>query len=319
MPLPPLIILTGPTGVGKSELGSALAENLNGEIISADSMQVYKYFDIGSAKPSYKLRKKVPHHLVDILEPDEEYNASLFREDAEKIIRRLHGEGKTPVVVGGTGLYIKSLTHGLECATEPSPAIRQEIRWEMKQKGVEKMHGELARVDPVSSRVISPNDPVRIERALEVYRSTGRPLSEFNKQDIKKSAPRFDISLIVLNAPRNYLYSRIETRVDSMMEEGLVDEVLDLLKRGYSRKLKPFMGLGYKQVLTLIDGVDSLQTVVDSIKKETRHYAKRQLTWFRKMEGARWVFFEEGDLPETILEKILGCVQKITVFSAKSR
>lgn len=309
MPLPPLIILAGPTGIGKSDFGAALAERVGGEVISADSMQVYRHFDIGSAKPSLESRKKVPHHLIDILDPDEEYNASLFREDAGKIIRRLHGEGRTPVVVGGTGLYIKSLTHGLECATAPSPGLRLELRSEMKRKGVEKLHGELAEIDPASAAAISPRDRVRIERALEVFKATGKPLSEFHEHDRKNKGPsEFAVSLIILTAPRKYIYSRIEARVDSMLERGLVEEVKGLLDRGYSRELKPFMGLGYKQVLGYLDGGSDYAAMVDSIKKETRHYAKRQLTWFRKMEGARWVSIEDGDQPEAVLRKIMDCV-----------
>lgn len=316
MSLPPLIILAGPTGIGKSEFGAALAERVNGEIISADSMQVYRHFDIGSAKPSLELRNKVPHHLIDILDPVEEYNASLFKEDAERIISRLRGEGRTPVVVGGTGLYIKSLTHGLECAAAPSPGLRRELRSEMKQKGVEKLHEELARVDPASAAAISPRDRVRIERALEVFKSTGKPLSEFHEQDRKKKEPPgFAVSLIILSAPRRHIYSRIEARVDSMLERGLVEEVKGLLDSGYSRELKPFMGLGYKQVLGYLDGGCGYAGMVDSIKKETRHYAKRQLTWFRKMEGARWISIEEGDRQETILRKIMDCLGYSSEFT----
>ncbi len=293
MPLPTLIILTGPTGIGKSEMGVSLARELETEIISADSMQVYQHFDVGTAKPPPELRNQVRHHLMDFIHPQDEYNVYLFRQDAEKLISEFHRKGKTPLVVGGTGLYIKALTEGLDCGSRPGAEIREAITEEMKIKGTEKMHEELAVVDPVSANAINPNDSFRIQRALETYRETGRPLSELHLEDREKAVPQYKVICLVLNMPREKLYARIENRVDAMLEAGLIREVQDLLDKGFSRESKPFMGLGYKQVLAYLDGADTFETMVRNIKKETRHYAKRQLTWFRKTRDAVWVNMEE--------------------------
>ena len=299
------IILTGPTGVGKSELGVLLAKRLNAEIISADSMQVYRYFDIGSAKPSEEMRRRVPHHLIDAVDPSDEYNANIFRSDAEALIARLREEGKTPLVVGGTGLYLKALTQGLDCAVKPDISVRQQIMMEMREKGVERMHEELAVADPDSAQSIKPRDKSRIVRALEVYRVTGRPLSYFHQRDREKENPPCPAALFVLNMPRKDLYARIDRRVDAMLAVGLVEEVRGLLEKGYSPDLKPFQGLGYKQVLPYLAGECDYETMVQAIKQETRHYAKRQLTWFRKMEGAVWVDIEEGEDREEVAKRIL--------------
>ena len=300
------IILTGPTGIGKSELGVLLAKRLNAEIISADSMQVYRYFDIGAAKPSEEMRRQIPHHLIDAVDPSEEYNANLFRSDAEALIAHLREKGKTPLVVGGTGLYLKALTQGLECAVKPDPSIREQIMIEMREKGVERMHEELTLVDPDSAQAIKPRDRSRIIRALEVYRATGRPLSHFHRRDREKENPPCPAALFVLNMPRKDLYARIDRRVDDMLAAGLVEEVRGLLEKGYSRDLKPFQGLGYKQVLPYLAGECDHETMVRAIKQETRRYAKRQLTWFRKMEGAVWVDREEGEDQEEVVKRILS-------------
>ena len=295
MSLPPLIILTGPTGIGKSEIAVLLARQLKTEIISADSMQVYQDFHIGTAKPPPELREKVPHHLIDFVHPKEEYNVYLFKRDAERLMGDFHKTGKTPLVVGGTGLYIKALTDGLGCGSRPGDEIRRTVSEEMKIKGSEKMHEELALVDPVSAKSIKPNDRFRIQRALETYRETGRPQSELHLEDQEKSAPKYKAICLVLNMPRENLYARIEKRVDSMLEMGLVREVEDLLERGFQRDLKLFTGLGYKQVLAYLDGAESYETMVKNIKQETRRYAKRQLTWFRKIKDAHWINIEEGE------------------------
>jgi len=305
--LPPLIILTGPTGIGKSELGLRLAQSLDTEIISADSLQVYKYFDIGSAKPPREYREAVLHHLMDWVEPEEEYNADCFRKDAEAIIRSLHERGKIPLVVGGTGLYIKTLTHSLDCAVRPDREIRARIREEMRVRGLAGMHAELERIDPVSATAINHGDRVRIERALEVYRKTGRTMTELRSGEGRSTVPRYRVALIVLHSSRENIYARIERRVDSMLKQGLVEEVRGLLQKGYSRDLKPFTGLGYQQALSFLDGDADYPTMAGSIKKETRHYAKRQLTWFRGMEGARWLDVGEG--AEKTVKKIRGYLE----------
>lgn len=312
----PLIILTGPTGIGKSELGILLARHLNAEIISADSMQVYRYFDIGSAKPTREMRAQIPHHLIDVVDPSEEYNVNLFRDDAVALMARLRNEGKTPLMVGGTGLYLQALTQGLECAVKPDPIIREAILNEMREKGVEWMHEELRKVDPDSAKAIKPRDRSRIIRALEVYRATGRSLSHFHRRDRERDNPRNPAALFVLNMPRKDLYARIERRVDAMLTAGLVEEVRGLLERGYSRNFKPFQGLGYKQMLPYLDGSYDEEAMIRAIKQETRRYAKRQLTWFRKMKDAVWMNIEEGEKRETVCERILDYLEKCLLLKS---
>ena len=301
----PLIVLTGPTTSGKSETAVALARKLNTEIINADSMQVYKYFDIGTAKPSAKVRQTIPHHLIDILEPDEEFNAFDFKIRALKIINDLMSQNKIPILVGGTALYLKVLIQDYDCAVEISEETRKKIRQDILEQKVEKVYQKLQTIDPVSSEKISETDSLRIERALGVYLETGKPFSEFQKEG---SAPdtRFPIYTFILEWNRLELYAKIDKRVDDMIKSGLENEVKKILDRGFSPDLKPLKSIGYTQMTNYHKGHCDLERAIYEIKRETRHYAKRQLTWFRKMPEAQIIAADKNDTPETLSDKLLS-------------
>ena len=305
----PLIVLTGPTTSGKSETAVALARKLNTEIISADSMQVYKYFDIGTAKPSAKARQTIPHHLIDILEPDEEFNAYDFKIRALKIINDLMSLNKIPILVGGTALYLKVLIQDYDCAVEISEETRKKIRQEILEQKVEKVYKKLQAIDPVSSEKISETDSLRIERALGVYLETGKPFSEFQKED---SAPdtRFPIYTFILEWNRLELYAKIDKRDDDMIKSGLENEVKKILDRGFSPDLKPLKSIGYTQMTNYHKGHYDLKRAIYEIKRETRHYAKRQLTWFRKMPEAQIITTDNNDTPDTLSDKLLSRLPK---------
>ncbi len=306
----PLIILTGPTNSGKSETALALARKLDTEIISADSLQVYKYFDIGTAKPPLAVREKVTHHLIDILEPDEEFNAFDFKTRALGIIREIMNRNKIPILVGGTGLYIKVLTEDYDCAEGASPEIREKIRQDIRDQGVEKVYQELQRIDPEYATKISKTDCLRIERALGVYLDTGKPFSEFHEGN-SPAVNRFPIHTFILERDRTELYSQIDQRVDKMIEGGLVQEVQGILERGYSPELKPCKSIGYAQMIQYHQGGIDLDRATYEIKRETRHYAKRQLTWFRKMNNADNLPADSKDTPKTLADKLLSLLPKV--------
>ncbi|MBT4048913.1 MAG: tRNA (adenosine(37)-N6)-dimethylallyltransferase MiaA [Nitrospina sp.] len=307
----PLIILTGPTGSGKSETALALARKLDTEIISADSLQVYRFFDIGTAKPSLSVREEIPHHLIDILDPDEEFNAFNFKTRALKIIRELIDRDKIPILVGGTGLYLKVLTEDYDCAEGASPEIREKIRQDICEQGVEKVYLELQRVDPEYAAKISETDSLRIERALGVYLDTGKRFSEFHDVDSPDSG-RFPIHTFIIERERSELYSQIDQRVDKMIEQGLANEVKNILDRGYSPELKPCKSIGYAQMVQYHLGNLTLDRATYEIKRETRHFAKRQLTWFRKMKNTQPLSTNLKDTPESLRDKLLSLLPKVT-------
>jgi len=292
----PLVIIQGPTAVGKSELAIELAQKFSMEIINADSMQVYRGMDIGSAKPSLIERNIVAHHLIDIKDPDEEFSAAQFKNEASNIIFSLAQKPKHALLVGGTGFYIRALTQGLF----PAPSADLKLRKELKEK--EKTYGkgylckELKKVDSEAASKIHPNDTFRIIRALEVFYLTGKPISEQQKMHQFKHT-YFNVLKIGLLRDRKDIYHRIEERVDKMIKRGLVDEIKQLLKGGYPPTIKPFQSLGYKQILGFLQGELSLDEAVMLIKRNTKRYAKRQLTWFRKDSEIRWF-----NLPEQSLE-----------------
>jgi tRNA dimethylallyltransferase len=307
----PLIILTGPTNSGKSATALALARKLDTEIISADSMQVYKFFDIGTAKPSLSVREEIPHHLIDILDPNEEFNAFDFKTQALKIIHELLDRDKIPILVGGTGLYLKVLTEDYDCAEGASPEVREKIRQDISDQGVEKVFQELQRVDPEYAIKISETDSLRIERALGVYLDTGKPFSEFHQGDTPDSG-RFPIHTFILERERSELYSQIDQRVDKMIEQGLADEVKNILGRGYGPDLKPCKSIGYAQMVQYHLGNLTLERAAYEIKRETRHYAKRQLTWFRKMRNTQSLPATTKDTPESLRDKLLSLLPKVS-------
>ena len=300
----PLIILSGPTASGKSKTALALAEHLGTEIISADSMQVYKYFDVGTAKPSQAERERVTHHLIDILEPEEEFTAFEFKERALAKIREIRNRNKVPILVGGTGLYLKTLLENRDCAISVSPETRRQVQDEIEEKGTREMHAELARIDPVYAGKIQPTDPSRIGRALSVHRETGRTLSEFHAEEAPADY-EFESYLFVLETDRQHLYDQIDRRVDTMMSEGLKEEVESLLNKGYGSQLKPFQSIGYTQMTQHLEGDLPLDRAVYEIKRDTRHFAKRQLTWFKKMAGRIPLPLNPSETAQQIKEKIL--------------
>ena len=289
MPLtkPKLVIVLGPTAVGKSELALELAPQIDGEIVNADSQQVYRYMDIGTGKPSEAERKNVKHHLIDVVNPDEEFNAALYRRLATEAIDRIQRGGKTAVVCGGTGLYLKALTHGLFTGPGQDPQIRRSLEAEINNTGLAGVYQRLVKIDGTVTSTIHPNDRQRIIRALEIYESTGKPLSEWQKEHAFHEEP-FEVCKIGLLRERTELYDHINRRAERMIEEGLLEEVRGLVARGFRLDLKPLRSVGYRQMGAVIQGMMEQAEALAEMKQETRHLAKRQLTWFRRDDGIRW-------------------------------
>lgn len=277
---PSIVIICGPTASGKSRLGLKLAEALNGEIVSADSMQVYINMDIGTDKPPDEIRQRISHHVIDLVYPDQPFNAVNYREAASRAIEKIANSGKKVFVVGGTGLYIRALVHGLF----PCPPIPQEIRMKLReeagQRGVPHLYDELRRVDRVAASRTHPNDCLRIVRALEVYRATGRLISELRDAH-RFSQESYEVLKLATDVERGELYRRVEARVDQMMERGLVEEVERLFNRGYGRDLGSMQAIGYRQIGAYLQGDLTLNRATELIKRDSRRYAKRQWTWFR--------------------------------------
>lgn len=281
-----IIAIVGPTGAGKTALSMALAGRLGAEIVNLDSRQVYRGLDIGSAKPSLPERAAVPHHLFDVVDPDEPFDCARYRELARRAIADIQGRGKGVLLVGGTGLYLKVLQHGLFDGPPREPTMRAELSaLEDAQPGV--LHAQLAAVDPVAAARLHPHDRRRLIRALEVYRLTGRPMSEWQREHGFRAA-EYDIGIVALNLDRAKLYRRIGARCVAMIEAGLVEEVRGLWARGYGPELESMRSIGYREVGRFLRGECSIEQAVEDMAKETRHLAKRQITWFRAVPGARW-------------------------------
>ena len=289
----PLIILTGPTAVGKTKLSIELAKAVNGEIISADSMQVYKHMDIGSAKIKKEEMCGVPHHLIDVLEPDEEFHVVRFQEMAKQAMEEIYAKGKVPILAGGTGFYIQAVVKDIDFSkeTEKSP-VREELEKLAEEKGYEYLHERLQQVDPKSAEKIHANNVKRVIRALEYFELTGKPISLHNEEEAAKESP-YNVAYFVLNDVRERLYERIDARVDTMLQEGLVEEVSGLAKKGYTKDMVSMQGLGYKEILSYLDGSYTLDEAVYILKRDTRHFAKRQLTWFKREKDVIWVNKQE--------------------------
>ena len=278
----PLVILAGPTAVGKTELSIRLAKRINGAIISADSMQVYKYMDIGSAKIMPDEMEGVKHYLIDELDPSDEFNIVRFQQMAKDALKEIYANGQIPIVAGGTGFYIQALLYDIDFTHQDSDeAFRKEMSDYAAEYGAEALHEKLKEIDPVSYKTIHANNTKRVIRALEYYRMTGQPISAHNEQEHQKVSP-YNFAYFVLTDDRKHLYDRIDYRVDLMMKKGLVDEVKNLYDMGYHKDMVSMQGLGYKELLSYLDGECSLEEAVYIIKRETRHFAKRQLTWFRR-------------------------------------
>lgn len=284
----PMVILTGPTAVGKSALSIALAKKINAEIISADSMQVYRHMDIGSAKITPEEMCGIPHYLIDELEPAEEFHVVRFVELAKQHMEAIYAKGKIPLIVGGTGFYIQALLYDIDFTEqECDEAYRSKLECLADEKGVEYLHEMLREVDQKSAEAIHANNRKRVIRALEFYHLTGEKISAHNERERAKEAP-YNFAYFVLSDDRATLYERIDRRVDAMMEQGLVDEVRRLKEMGCNRDMVSMQGLGYKEILAYLDGDCTLEEAVYIIKRETRHFAKRQLTWFRRERDVIW-------------------------------
>ena len=312
----PLIILTGPTAVGKTKASIGLAKALNGEIISADSMQVYKYMDIGSAKIRPEEMHGVKHYLIDELEPDEEFHVVKFQQMAKEAMEVIYAKGKLPIVVGGTGFYIQALLYDIDFTeSNEDNSYRQELEQIADEKGAEYLHEMLRVVDPVSADTIHANNVKRVIRALEFYHQTGEKISEHNEQERSKNSP-YNFCYFVLNDDREKLYERINLRIDQMLEEGLVDEVKALKNKGYTRDMVSMQGLGYKEVLDYLNGECTLEEAIYILKRDTRHFAKRQLTWFRRERDVIWIEKPSYDYDEDkILEAMLKIIRERTTIS----
>ena len=307
----PLIILTGPTAVGKTELSIELAKAVNGEILSADSMQVYRGMDIGTAKIKKEEMQGIPHYMIDELDPDEEFNVYIFQEKIRRYMIDIYDRGKIPILTGGTGFYIQALAYGIDFTeNEDTSHIREELEQEAKEKGPEYLHGLLRQVDPDSAEAIHPNNVKRVIRAIEFYRLTGQQISSHNRKERQKESP-YDLYYYVLTCERERLYRRIEQRVDQMLEAGLIEEVRRLKEMGCTRTMVAMQGLGYKEILDYLDGRCTLDEAVYVLKRDTRHFAKRQLTWFRRERDVRWIKLEDYEFDKSrILEGILNNMEK---------
>ena len=297
----PLIILTGPTAVGKTALSIGLAKALNGEIISADSMQVYRHMDIGTAKIKPEQMQGIRQYLIDELEPSIEFNVATFQSKCRQYMKEIYSRGKIPILVGGTGFYIQSVLYSVDFSqTETDNLYRKELADFAKHKGNEALHARLMEIDKKSADAIHPNNVKRVIRALEYYKQTGHKISEHNEEQHKKESD-YQFRYYVLSLPREILYERINRRVDLMKEEGLTKEVKSLLEMGCTRDMVSMQGLGYKEIIDALEGRDTLDHAYERIKQETRHFAKRQFTWFRRERDVTWLEKEKFADEEALL------------------
>jgi tRNA dimethylallyltransferase len=288
---PNVVVICGPTGIGKTTVAIELAGSLGGEIVSADSMQIYRFMDIGTAKPTPEEQAAAPHHMIDIVDPDEPFDAARYATLARQAIASIIARQRLPLVVGGTGFYIRALLGGLFDAGASNPKIRRKLLGQAEQEGTEALYERLGTCDPETAAGLHPNDTFRIVRALEVFEITGRPLSVHQQRHGFGDRP-YDALIIGLDTDRRHLYERIDQRVDAMMAAGFLEEVKGLLSRGYGQDLKSMQSIGYRHMLDLIGGRCDRQTTLAAMKRDTRRYAKRQLTWFRADPGVVWIAVE---------------------------
>ncbi len=306
----PLIILTGPTAVGKTQLSIRLAKAVNAEIISADSMQVYRYMDIGSAKIMPEEMQGVPHHLIDCLNPDDEFHVVHFQEMAKKAMAEIYAKGKIPLLVGGTGFYIQAVTGDIDFSEHgEDTSYREKLEEIAKTQGAEYLHQMLEQVDPESAKAIHANNIKRVIRALEYFEQTGEQISKHNVEQRQKESP-YNLAYFVLNDERSRLYKRIDARIDQMMEAGLLDEVKKLKDMGYHKGMVSMQGLGYKEILSYLDGTWSLDEALYVLKRDTRHFAKRQITWFKRERQVEWFYKPDFSYNEdAILDAMLASLK----------
>ncbi|MDD6304306.1 MAG: tRNA (adenosine(37)-N6)-dimethylallyltransferase MiaA [Lachnospiraceae bacterium] len=312
----PIVVLTGPTAVGKTELSIQLAKAIGGEIISADSMQVYKYIDVGSAKITPEEMDGVRHYLVDELEPFDEFHVVKFQEYAKKYLNEIYAHGKIPIIAGGTGFYIQALLNDIDFTEQESDsAYRKELEALAEEHGNQYLHDRLKEVDPESAEAIHPNNRKRVIRALEFYQETGGKISEHNAKEQMRTSP-YNFAYFVLNDERSHLYKRIDARVDKMIEDGLEAEVRRLKEMGCTKDMVAMQGIGYKEMLAYLDGDYSLEEAVYIIKRETRHFAKRQITWFKRERDVIWLNKNEFDYKnEAILAYMIKILKEKAIIS----
>ncbi len=306
----PLVILTGPTAVGKTKLSIALAKAIGGEIISADSMQVYRHMDIGSAKIRLEEMEGIPHYLVDVLEPWEEFHVVRFQQMAKEAMKKIREHGHIPILVGGTGFYIQAIVKDIDFTENEASPYREELTRLAEEKGADFLYEKLQKVDPKSAQIIHAHNVKRIIRALEFYQMTGKKISEHNKKQREKSSP-YQFTYFVLQDERTKLYKRIEARIDEMLQDGLIEEVTALKEMGLKRGMVSMQGLGYKEILAYLDGECTLEEAVEILKRDTRHFAKRQITWFKREEDVIWL--DKGKFAyqeEQILEAMLQILRE---------
>lgn len=307
----PLIIIAGPTASGKTKTSIDLAQKIDGEIISADSMQVYRHMDIGSAKAAPEEMQGVPHHLIDVLEPTEEFNVVRFQSMAKAVMADIYARDRIPILVGGTGFYIQSILYDIDFTeNEGDPAYRHELERLASEQGNEVLYRMLVEADPESAGKLHPNNVKRIIRALEYRRLTGQKISEHNQEQRQKTSP-YEAYYFVLTMDRAKLYQRIDRRVDLMLEQGLVEEVRKLKKMGLTKNDVSMQGLGYKEILAYLEGEMTLEEAVYTIKRDTRHFAKRQMTWFRRETDAVWIDCDPGRrTAEDIVAELLTYISR---------
>lgn len=304
-----LFILAGPTGIGKTDLSVELAQIINGEIISCDSMQIYKHMDIGSAKITDKEKKGIPHHLIDFLQPEESFSVAEYKSLAEEKIKDISKRGKIPMLVGGTGLYINSLLYDYDFnTTDKDKEYRLYLEKISCEKGREYTHNLLKEIDIESYEKLHPKDLKRVIRALEVYKTTGKTISEIDKLRIE-TGPTYEIKYFVLTMDREKLYDKINKRVDIMLEMGLIDEVKKLKNMGCTPDMQSMKGIGYKEILYYLQGKATYEETANSIKQGSRNYAKRQLTWFRREKAAMWLNKDDFSTNEEIIMKIIKNIE----------
>lgn len=305
----PLVVLLGPTAVGKSRIAVQVAKVFGTEVLTADSRQVYRGMDIGTDKPTSEEQQGVPHRLIDVADPDEAFNTGWYRRLALEAIDRAYHERHIPFVVGGTGLYIRTLVRGLCAAPEADPALREELQQLRRERGLGVLYAELSRVDPATASRLHPNDESKIIRAVEIYRLTGRPVSALHQEHGFQEVP-FTTLLIGLQRDRAVLYRNIEQRIDWQLAHGMVEETRALLDRGYGRHLGSMKGLGYRQVGAYLSNEYDYAEMVYRFKRDTRHFAKRQMTWFRKEPGVVWLSLEEPEALEQTVGRVVALIEQ---------
>jgi len=309
----PLIIIGGPTACGKTSTAIHLAKKIGGEIISADSMQVYKYMDIGTAKPSKEEMDGIPHYLIDELYPDEEFNVVVFQQKAKKHMNEIWERGNIPILVGGTGFYINALVYNTDFTEmENDFSFRNEMYQLAEEKGAEVVYEKLKAVDPVYAAFIHANNVKKVCRALEYYHLTGNRFSDHNKEQKQKVSP-YQVAFLVLNMDRKKLYERIDLRVELMMKAGLLEEVKGLLEKGYTPDLVSMQGIGYKELIPHLKGDISLEDAVENLKKNTRHFAKRQITWFKGQTEGLWLDLSVAE-EDTVMEDMLDYLNRLEIL-----